>query len=219
MPSLAAPSLPTVDLDAAAANLGKGAQGVGDIIQRNLAEVPDPALQAESQKQTAISSSDGEISYTDFLAALFMGDVTKVQFYGQAGEQAVATTTQGKRLFVQGVPLEDKSSSNSPLKLVAKVRDAQVPFVFESFNLKAYKTNGVAGLNARTKAAQVKNEEDAKEYAEFAAKRRAQAQPDKPLDCTAYGGSGDQCAEVEQAIGGREGFSGPGRSKVGDVQF
>lgn len=87
----------------------------------------------------------GEVQYDDFLRLLFRDEVLKVQFYGAKGESAVATTRDGERLSVLGVPSENSNSPVSPLRTVAKVRDAGVPYSFESLDLKSFRKS--PGLN------------------------------------------------------------------------
>ena len=36
----------------------------------------------------------------------------------------------GEKLRVTGIPVEDPNSDSSPLKLVAKLRDAKIPYSF-----------------------------------------------------------------------------------------
>ena len=179
---------------------------------------------------------------------LFAGDVARVQFYGQFGDAgAVASTKAGQKLFV-ATPSEAANSSISPLQTVAKVgpilrhllpafycpqihpraftpdrhpkvRDAGVPYSFESFDLSGYKKNGVNYMNPRAVTAAERNEAEAKENAEFAEKRRAEKR-EKPDFVPALDELEAPKGPAEtQQMADREGFTGPGRAKVGDVQF
>jgi len=83
-------------------------------------------------------AGEKNIAYDNFLELLNDGEIQRVQFYGETGNKVVATTN-GERVTVIGVPQESSNSPMSPLRTVAKVRDAGVPFTFESFNLAEYR--------------------------------------------------------------------------------
>jgi hypothetical protein len=77
---------------------------------------------------------------------MFDGDVEKVQFYGKAGEIGVLTTKKGVRLDILGIAPTSSNSPRGPEMTVAKVRDANVPFSFESFDLTSFRKVGFCSL-------------------------------------------------------------------------
>mmetsp|Transcript_19288 Transcript_19288/g.50602 ORF Transcript_19288/g.50602 Transcript_19288/m.50602 type:complete len:296 (-) Transcript_19288:356-1243(-) len=208
--------IPSIDFEA----VGKGANVVGGVIEKNLFEpLPDKSTQLAKAAAAAKAAADGEVAYDKFIQMLFAGDVARVQFYGQFGDAgAVVSTVAGQKLFV-ATPSEAANSSISPLQTVAKVRDAGVPYSFESFDLSGYKKNGVNYMNPRAVTAAERNEAEAKENAEFAEKRRAEKR-EKPDFVPALDELEAPKGPAEtQQMADREGFTGPGRAKVGDVQF
>jgi hypothetical protein len=56
--------------------------------------------------------------------------VSKVAFTTASGETGDAILANGARLPIVGIPVDDPSSDSSPYKLVAKCRDAKVPYTF-----------------------------------------------------------------------------------------
>ena len=56
--------------------------------------------------------------------------VAKVAFATASGEAADAVLKDGSRLAILGIPAENPSNDSSPYKLVAKLRDARVPYTF-----------------------------------------------------------------------------------------
>lgn len=56
--------------------------------------------------------------------------IEKVAFRSASGDQAVVIFKSGETLPVIGIPAEDPSSDSSPARLVARLRDAKVPFTF-----------------------------------------------------------------------------------------
>mmetsp|Transcript_67678 Transcript_67678/g.153166 ORF Transcript_67678/g.153166 Transcript_67678/m.153166 type:complete len:279 (+) Transcript_67678:28-864(+) len=128
--ALAAPNA-FADADAApaAANAEFGAEA--------LPTPPPPPVVAAAEPTT--------IEYSDFLEVLFRGEAAKVQFYGAEGDVAFLTTKEGKRLKVLGMAKASNNSDKGPLSTVARVRDAKVPFSFESFDLVSFRQGKAKG--------------------------------------------------------------------------
>ena len=55
------------------------------------------------------------------------------------GARSVATNKKGERLTVLGVPKDDPGSASSPLRTLAKVRDAKVPYSTDEFDLYSFR--------------------------------------------------------------------------------
>ena len=91
------------------------------------------------------SSSPSTVTYDKFLDMIFRGDVEKVQFYGLDQETVVLTTKDGgERLTVTDVPGGDgRGATPGPMKVVARVRDAKVPYTFEALDLKSFRSEGI----------------------------------------------------------------------------
>lgn len=67
--------------------------------------------------------------------------VEKVAFTEASGESADAIFVDGSRVPVIGIPKDDPGTDSSPYKLVAKLRDAKVPYTFPfSENLAKYRS-------------------------------------------------------------------------------
>jgi hypothetical protein len=95
-----------------------------------------PKLSHAEEDKTPDTAS---ISYDDFVLELNQGGAKKVQFYGAFGEDVILTLMDGTRLSVRGVKKYDPSSPLGPERTVAKVRDAKVPFSFETFDLYSFR--------------------------------------------------------------------------------
>jgi len=122
---------------------------VVSLVGVSLVSTPSRATEVDEQDVAILPSDEvvplssakpTTIEYDDFLSALFLGDAEKVQFYGKEGETAVMTMKKGgARLTVLGVASPSSNSPKGPLSTVAKVRDAKVPFSFESFDLTSFR--------------------------------------------------------------------------------
>ena len=56
--------------------------------------------------------------------------VERVRFTVESGEQGEAIYSDGARRPIIGIPADDPNSDSSPYKLVAKLRDAKVPYTY-----------------------------------------------------------------------------------------
>ena len=88
----------------------------------------------------------GPIAYSDVLDLLKAcrdGDecqVAKIVFTVSNGESAEALFVSGVSRPIVGIPPDNPNTDSSPYKLVAKARDAKVPYSFP-FDLSKYKKN------------------------------------------------------------------------------
>ena len=100
-----------------------------------VAPVPAPAAPAP-ETSTPLPTDATEMSYDKLKKLLIdckdpdLCIVQKVAFQSASGEQADVILKSGERLTVIGIPEENPSNDSSPAKLVAKLRDAKVPFTF-----------------------------------------------------------------------------------------
>ena len=108
-------------------------------------KAPTQSISRNSRRQYLYSTINlFEVHSNDILPHiclqfLFNGQVSRVQFFGADGSEVIIFTNEGARLRVDGTPKESASSPLSPLKVVAKVRDAKVPYSFESFDLTSFR--------------------------------------------------------------------------------
>jgi len=114
--------------------------------RESFAAVEDKTLDSSAAAPDETPTTTTQIEYDDFLSAMFDGDVEKVQFYGKAGEIGVLTTKKGVRLDILGIAPTSSNSPRGPEMTVAKVRDAKVPFSFESFDLTSFRKVGFGSL-------------------------------------------------------------------------
>eukprot|EP00965_Chrysotila_dentata_P055684 1847007-Pleurochrysis_carterae.AAC.7 len=88
----------------------------------------------------------GEIEYSELTARLVtcreLGecDIVKVEFASVSGETGIAVTKTGERLQIKSIPRDIPSNDSSPLRLVAKLRDAKVPYTFPFSDLSRFRT-------------------------------------------------------------------------------
>ena len=105
----------------------------------------DVAAASATAADTAADIAGGSsISYEDVTSISYQ-EVTKlliqckeeltcpvgsVAFTSASGETADVMLASGKRLGITGIPVENPNNDSSPYKLVAKLRDAKVPYTF-----------------------------------------------------------------------------------------
>lgn len=66
--------------------------------------------------------------------------IERVEFNTPSGEEATVVLRSGTSLPISGIPKDDPNSDSSPYKLVARLRDARVPYTFPfSQNLAKYR--------------------------------------------------------------------------------
>lgn len=94
-----------------------------------------------------------EIEYSELVSRLStcretgVCDVERVDFKSANAEAAVARIGGSERT-VLNLPIEDPSNDSSPLKLVARCRDANVPYVFSDLQAALKSTRGSSVLSA-----------------------------------------------------------------------
>ena len=94
-----------------------------------------------------------EIEYSELVSRLStcretgVCDVERVDFKSAKAEAAVARIGGSERT-VLNLPIEDPSNDSSPLKLVARCRDANVPYVFSDLQAALKSTRGSSVLSA-----------------------------------------------------------------------
>ena len=93
-----------------------------------------------------------EIEYSELVSRLStcretgVCDVERVDFKSAKAEAAVLIG--GSERTVLNLPIEDPSNDSSPLKLVARCRDANVPYVFSDLQAALKSTRGSSVLSA-----------------------------------------------------------------------
>ena len=77
------------------------------------------SISYEELKQLLIDCREGDVC-----------TIEKVVFTVESGEQGDALFKDGTRLPITGIPEDNPTNDSSPYKLVAKCRDAKVPYSF-----------------------------------------------------------------------------------------
>jgi hypothetical protein len=92
---------------------------------------------ADGAEPASIAADANDISYDDLRSLLracrespSACSVERVVFTSPNGETGTALLNTGQQLPITGIPPESPTSDSSPARLVAKLRDAQVPFTF-----------------------------------------------------------------------------------------
>ncbi|KAG5174915.1 hypothetical protein JKP88DRAFT_351740 [Tribonema minus] len=78
------------------------------------------------------------VSYAEFNQLLFKREIASAKFYGSKYDRCVLTLLDGTEARIgEGYPRESPATDESPLKVVAQLRNAGVPYKVD-FNLRGY---------------------------------------------------------------------------------
>lgn len=87
---------------------------------------------------TTMPDVSNQISYDNFNRALLKGQVERCDFYGADLSKAIVHLADGTEALIgEGYPQEKPFSDDSPMKVVAELRNAKVPFTTQ-FSVKSY---------------------------------------------------------------------------------
>ncbi|CAM9262356.1 unnamed protein product [Choristocarpus tenellus] len=72
---------------------------------------------------------EGEITYPEFNRLLFKGEIVRCKFYGSNYDTAVVELKNGSKAKIgAGYPRESPGSDESPVRVIAQLRNAGIPY-------------------------------------------------------------------------------------------
>ncbi|CAM9498250.1 unnamed protein product [Ascophyllum nodosum] len=109
--------------------IGAASAGAARPSRAGIIEFLLPGLNESTATSVDVGDFDKEISFDDFERSLLKGEVKRCEFFGANFEKAVLQFADGsKALIGEGYPQDRAFSDDSPLQVLAMLRNAGVPF-------------------------------------------------------------------------------------------
>lgn len=88
-------------------------------------------------------TDEDSVGFKEFVESVYKGEVTRVDFYGSAGNKAYATYKSGTYIRIgEGFPVEVGNEQSSPLQVVKLLNEKTVPYKFHLLDGVKYRKMG-----------------------------------------------------------------------------